>query len=202
MKFIRDERGMLFVVSAPSGGGKTSLCKEVIKRLPNFEHGVSYTTRKRRPTEVDGKDYHFVSKEKFMDMVEADEFVEYAFVHGNYYGTLIQNFQQAKKMNTHLVMEIDVQGGKAIKKKYPQESILIFLLPPTFETLEKRIKARGTENQEQINTRLQTAKLELLVANEYDYRVINDDTNRCAKEIMHILKGSILDEEERTKRYH
>ena len=115
MKFIRDERGMLFVVSAPSGGGKTSLCKEVIKRLPNFEHGVSYTTRKRRPTEVDGKDYHFVSKEKFMDMVEADEFVEYAFVHGNYYGTSINEIARTLAKGHNLLIDIDVQGATQIE---------------------------------------------------------------------------------------
>jgi hypothetical protein len=91
MKFFREERGMLFVVSAPSGGGKTTLCKEVVRRLPGFEHGISYTTRKQRPAEVNGKDYHFVTEEQFMQMVENDEFVEYAFVHGNYYGTSLND---------------------------------------------------------------------------------------------------------------
>ena len=94
MKFIRDKHGILFVVSAPSGGGKTSLCKEVIRRLPNFEHGVSFTTRNRRPGEIDGKDYFFVSEEKFRQMIEADDFVEYAHVHGNYYGTSINSIAE------------------------------------------------------------------------------------------------------------
>ena len=114
MKFTRNTHGILFVVSAPSGGGKTSLCKEVIRRLPNFEHGISYTTRQCRPNEIDGRDYHFVSEEKFMEMVDNDEFVEYAYVHGNYYGTSMTSIADTLSKGKHLLIDIDVQGAQQI----------------------------------------------------------------------------------------
>jgi len=187
MKFIRDERGMLFVVSAPSGGGKTSLCKEVIKRLPNFEHGVSYTTRKRRPTEVDGKDYHFVSKEKFMDMVEADEFVEYAFVHGNYYGTSINEIARTLAKGHNLLIDIDVQGATQIEERYGDEGVFIFILPPDFVLLRTRLTERQTDSPDEIERRLEKAEEEVRHYQDYDYVVINDDFELAVKELESII---------------
>jgi len=195
-------KSFLVVISGPSGVGKKTIIKELTKMNPDFIVSISATSRNPRIGEIEGVDYYFLSEKEFIARIENHEFLEWAMVHGNYYGTLIQNFLKAKERNMNLLMEIDVQGGKTIKKKFPQDSILIFLLPPTFDELEKRIKGRGSENQDQINIRLKTAKLELLVANEYDYTVINDEPNLCAKEIMYILKGSRLDEKERTKRNH
>jgi guanylate kinase len=187
MKFIRDEQGMLFVVSAPSGGGKTSLCKEVVKRLPNFEHGVSYTTRKRRQTEVDGKDYHFVSKEKFMQMVEADEFVEYAYVHGNYYGTSLNDIARILAKGKNLLIDIDVQGARQIEERYGDEGIFIFILPPDFELLRTRLTARQTDAIDEIERRLKKAEEEVQHYQDYDYVIINDDFEQAVKELESII---------------
>jgi guanylate kinase len=187
MKFIRDEQGMLFVVSAPSGGGKTSLCKEVVKRLPNFEHGVSYTTRRRRPIEVDGKDYHFVSKEKFMQMVEADEFVEYAYVHGNYYGTSLNDIARILAKGKNLLIDIDVQGARQIEERYGDEGIFIFILPPDFELLRTRLTARQTDAIDEIERRLKKAEEEVQHYQDYDYVIINDDFEQAVKELESII---------------
>ena len=187
MKFVRDESAMLFVVSAPSGGGKTSLCKEVIKRLPNFEHGVSYTTRNRRPTEVDGKDYHFVSPEKFMEMVEADEFVEYAFVHGNYYGTSINEIARTLAKGKNLLIDIDVQGAIQIEERYGDEGVFIFVLPPDFDLLRTRLTERQTDPPDEIERRLKKAEEEVRHYEDYDYVVINDDFELAVKELESII---------------
>ena len=187
MKFIKEERGMLFVVSAPSGGGKTSLCKEVITRLPHFEHGVSYTTRKRRATEVDGKDYHFVSQEKFMEMVAADEFVEYAFVHGNYYGTSLHDIARILAGGKNLLIDIDVQGATQIEECYGDEGVFIFILPPDFELLRTRLTERQTDAPDEIERRLEKAAEEIRHYEDYDYVIINDEFEQAVKELEAII---------------
>ncbi len=206
MKFIRDKHGVLFVVSAPSGGGKTSLCKEVIRRLPHFEHGVSFTTRPRRAGEIDGKDYHFISEEKFMSMVEADEFVEYAHVHGNYYGTSMNSIAETLARGKHLLIDIDVQGAKQIEERYGDEGVFIFILPPDFDLLRERLTTRQTDTQEEIERRLDKAKEEVLHYENYDYVVINDDFHEAVKELEAIIlaeqchprKVCLIEEEEAT----
>jgi guanylate kinase len=187
MKFIREERGMVFVVSAPSGGGKTSLCKEVIKRLPNFEHGVSYTTRKRRPIEVEGKDYHFVTEEQFMEMAKADEFVEYAFVHGNYYGTSLNDIAKTLAKGKNLLIDIDVQGAKQIEERYGDEGVFIFILPPDFDLLRVRLTERQSDPEDEIDRRLQKAEEEVRHYQDYDYVIINDDFEEAVKELEAII---------------
>lgn len=187
MKFIKDRHGILFVVSAPSGGGKTTLCKEVIKRLPNFEHGISYTTRKRRPTEVDGKDYHFISEARFKQMVEADEFVEFAYVHGNYYGTSINSIAETLARGKHLLIDIDVQGAKQIEERYGDEGIFVFILPPNFDLLRTRLTDRQTDSEEEIERRLAKAEEEVRHYENYDYVIINDDFEQAVKELEAII---------------
>lgn len=187
MKFSRDERGMLFVVSAPSGGGKTTLCKAVITRLPNFEHGVSYTTRKRRPTEVNGKDYHFITEEQFMRMVENDEFVEYAFVHGNYYGTSLNDIAKTLSTGKSLLIDIDVQGAKQIEERYGDEGIFVFILPPDFELLRQRLTERQSDAPDEIERRLEKARDEVKHYEDYDYVIINDDFELAVKELEAII---------------
>ena len=187
MKFTRNTHGILFVVSAPSGGGKTSLCKEVIRRLPTFEHGISYTTRQRRPNEIDGRDYHFVSEEKFMQMVEADEFVEYAHVHGNYYGTSISSIAETLSRGKYLLIDIDVQGAKQIEERYGDEGVFIFILPPDFDQLRERLTERQTDSDEEIERRLQKAQEEVTHYENYDYVVINDDFHEAVKELEAII---------------
>jgi guanylate kinase len=187
MKFTRDEHGMLFVVSAPSGGGKTSLCKEVVKRLPNFQHGVSYTTRKRRPNEVNGQDYHFVSKETFDAMVKADEFVEYAVVHGNYYGTSLNDIARILSSGKNLLIDIDVQGAQQIEERYGDEGVFIFILPPNFALLRKRLSARQTDLPDEIERRLVKAAEEIRHYQDYDYVIINDVFETAVKDLEAII---------------
>ncbi len=187
MKFIRSKHGILFVVSAPSGGGKTSLCKEVIKRLPNFEHGISYTTRKRRPMEVDGKDYHFVREEEFMQMIKADEFVEYAVVHGHHYGTSINSIAEVLSRGKYLLIDIDVQGAKQIEERYGDEGVFIFILPPNFESLRERLTERQTDPPDEIDRRLKKAEEEVRHYRDYDYVVINDDFHEAVRELEAII---------------
>ena len=187
MRFFREERGMLFVVSAPSGGGKTSLCKEVITRLPNFEHGISYTTRERRPNEVDGKDYHFITKKKFMQMVDGDEFVEYAFVHGNYYGTSLNDIAKTLATGKNLLIDIDVQGAQQIEERYGDEGIFVFILPPDFDLLRERLTERQSDAPDEIERRLEKAREEVKHYENYDYVIINDDFKQAVKELEAII---------------
>jgi guanylate kinase len=189
MKFTREQRGMLFVVSAPSGGGKTSLCREVIKRLPNFEHGISYTTRKRRPTEVDGKDYHFITKDKFMRMVEADEFVEHAYVHGHYYGTSINDIATTLSRGKFLLIDIDVQGATQIEQRYGDEGIFIFILPPDFDLLRTRLTERQSDPPEEIERRLKKAEEEVRHYQNYDYVIINDEFERAVNDLEAVIRA-------------
>ena len=198
MKFTKDKHGILFVVSAPSGGGKTSLCKEVIRRLPNFEHGVSYTTRKRRSAEVNGRDYHFISEKKFMEMVESDDFVEYAHVHGNYYGTSMNSIAETLARGKHLLIDIDVQGAKQIEERYGDEGVFIFILPPDFDLLRERLTGRRSDPEDEIERRLEKAKEEVQHYQDYDYVIINDDFHEAVKE----LEAIILTEQCLPRRIH
>jgi guanylate kinase len=182
----------LIVISGPSGVGKKIVLTELLKLEPDLLISVSATSRKPRIGEIDGIDYFFLTEAAFKNLIEQNEFLEYALVHGNYYGTLSKNFLKAKEQNTHLILELDVQGAKTIKNKYPRESLLIFILPPHFSELEKRIRLRGTETEEQIKKRLKTARLELTQANEYDYKVINSEPKLAAKEIYELIKGRPL----------
>lgn len=183
---------LIIVISGPSGVGKKTVITELLKIDPAFMVSVSATSRKPRIGEKEGIDYFFLSEDEFRDRIDKGEFLEWALVHGNYYGTLYKNFLHAKEKNTHLILEIDVQGGRSIKKKYPFDSLSIFLLPPTFLELEKRIRIRGTETEEQIMKRLETAKLELMYAKEYDYRVINSEPKLAAVKISDLIKGRPL----------
>ncbi|MCE5223327.1 guanylate kinase [bacterium] len=186
----------LIVISGPSGVGKKTVVEAVLEKSDQFVLSVSATTRKPRTGEVNGVDYHFLTTQQFREKIKENAFVEWAKVHDQYYGTLIDNLEQAKKRRQHLVLEIDVQGAMAIKKKYGEKALLIFILPPCFEDLIVRLHNRGTELEEEIEKRIETAKLEIQVANEYDYRVINDEVARAAAEIIQIVESS-----ERRKKY-
>ncbi|TFH52858.1 MAG: guanylate kinase, partial [Candidatus Zixiibacteriota bacterium] len=141
--------GNLFVVSAPSGAGKTSLCKEIIDFFPGLRHSVSYTTRPPRTGEVDGIDYHFVSSELFDQMIADGAFAEWAAVHGNYYGTAIRTLEDAQTAGYDILLEIDCQGAAQIKKNYRQGAF-VFILPPDFAELKRRLEGRGTDSAEVI----------------------------------------------------
>lgn len=179
----------LIVLSGPSGVGKKTVVDAILAQSDRYVVSISATTRKPRAGEQEGKDYHFLSIRQFRKRIQENGFVEWAKVHGQYYGTPTKNVELARKHQQHLILEIDVQGGMAIKNRYGDQALLFFILPPTFEDLVIRLKKRGTESEEEIQKRMETAKLEIKYANEYDYRVINDQAERAATEIVQIVES-------------
>lgn len=167
------QRGALFVVTGASGTGKTTLVREALANVPGIGWSVSATTRAPRTGEVDGHDYHFVSKESFERKLERGELLEWAEVYGNYYGTLRAPVDQALARGESILLEIDVQGARQVRKAAP-ESILIFVLPPSIDALEKRLIGRATDDQATIARRVAEARQQLQGVGEFDYVVIND----------------------------
>lgn len=166
--------GLLLVLSAPSGAGKTTLAHRLIKEFPEAQFSVSYTTRAPRGAEQDGKDYHFVDSPTFRQMIDNNEFIEWAEVHWNFYGSSRRAIAPSLQPGGIAVFDIDVQGGSSIKRKYP-DAVSIFILPPSMEELERRLRARGTDSDEVIDHRLLAARSECEKgAQSYDYLIIND----------------------------
>lgn len=186
--------GLLLVLSAPSGAGKTTLSHMMKKAFPEAEISVSYTTRAARGTEQNGKDYHFVDPLTFKEMIDRNEFVEWAEVHGNFYGSSKCVIAHSYRPGGLAVFDIDVQGGTAIKRKYP-DAVCVFILPPSMEELERRLRTRGTDSDDVIARRMLAARAECErgVAS-YDYLVINDRLEDAFKQLSAILIA------ERTKR--
>ncbi len=178
--------GRLFVVSGPSGAGKTLLCKQVMEKIPELGYSISYTTRPRRKKEIHGKDYFFVDVDKFKQMMDDDLFLEWAQVYGNYYGTSKEFVKQELAKGTDILLEIDTQGAKQIKQQ-SLASILIFVVPPSMEILEQRLQKRGTDSKEQIQGRLKSAFDEISSCNIYDYLVINKELDRAVTELNSII---------------
>lgn len=166
--------GVLFVISAPSGAGKTSLCRELIDRVENLRQSISFTTRQQRAGERDGVDYHFVAPSVFQQMIAEQKLAEWAEVHGNLYGTSLATLEQGAAEGSDLLLDIDCQGAAQLKKNYRQ-GVFIFVLPPDFAELEKRLRGRETDSDEVIARRLKNAEQEIAQADWYDYLVINDD---------------------------
>ena len=165
--------GRLFVIAAPSGAGKTSLVKALMARLPQLRFSISYTTRAQRPNEADGRDYHFVSAEKFAEMVERGEFLEYARVFDNFYGTAAATVREALRAGQRLLLEIDWQGARLVRERLP-EARSIFILPPSLGALDQRLRQRSTDSDAVIRRRLQDSVADIGHWNEFDYVVIND----------------------------
>lgn len=188
--------GILFVISAPSGAGKTSLCKEIIDFFPGLRHSVSYTTRPPRPGETDGIDYHFVSPETFSAMATEGAFAEWAEVHGNCYGTAISTLESCRAAGQDVLLDIDCQGAAQLKKSWEQ-GVFIFVLPPSFDELRRRLRGRNTDAPEVIERRIANARGEIREASWYDYLVINDDFPVALEQ----LKGIFLAERCRTSRF-
>lgn len=172
-------RGILFVVSSPSGAGKTTLCTRLRGEFEQLRFSVSYTTRAPRPGEVDGREYHFVDNAVFTEMVAADEFAEYALVHGNTYGTSATLVSEALASGVDLLFDIDYQGGRQLKAKFPGDVVLVFVLPPSLAELERRLRSRNTDALDVIERRLRVARDELKRYVEYDYIIVNDDLDRA-----------------------
>ncbi len=189
------KKGLVFVVSAPSGAGKTTLCQKITGVLPNLQHSVSYTTRPPRPGEVDGKSYFFVEEARFQKMVEKNEFVEWAEVHGHLYGTSREALMNLVEKGIDVILDIDSQGAMQIKKRH-KEGVFIYILPPSFEDLKKRLMERRSDPPEEIKRRLKKAKEEIWNYREYYYLIINDDFKKAFRE----LEAIILAERIRMKR--
>ncbi len=180
-------RGLLVVISAPSGGGKTTLTNELIRRFPNSRRSITCTTRPPRNTEIPNQDYIFVTDRDFDKMVQDEAFVEWAVVHNFRYGTRKSIVQESLDRGEILFMTIDVQGAQSIKKFF-DSALTIFVMPPDFDVLETRLRKRGTENDSDVRRRLENARKEIALADTFDYQVLNDQLDRAALEIESIIK--------------
>jgi guanylate kinase len=187
MNFFR--RGILMVISSPSGAGKTTLTRRLAE-THKLHFSVSYTTRPPRTGEVDGRDYHFINTERFNAMVAAQEFAEHAVVHGNRYGTSIATVNKAIEQGVDCLFDIDYQGGQQIRRLWPQDSVLCFILPPSLGELERRLRRRATDSEEVIERRLSIARKELAHYSEYDYLVVNEDLDRAFAELSAIYTAA------------
>lgn len=184
-------KGLVIVVSAPSGGGKGTILKELFERNSNIKFSVSATTRNPRPGEVDGQHYYFIDTPKFQELIDNDKMLEHAEYCGNFYGTPREPIEKAVDEGYDIVLEIEVQGGAQIKKKIP-ECVSVFITPPSMEVLEKRLRNRGTETDEVIKNRLNTALSEIPHAKDYDYIVVNDKLEDAVAELESIIKAEKL----------
>lgn len=172
-------RGILVIISSPSGAGKSTLARRLLDEFPSVQFSVSYTTRPMRPGEVDGEHYHFVTTEQFQGMVDRYEFAEFAEVHGNQYGTSKRAVDLALRDGKDVVFDVDYQGGYDLKKQFPDDALMVFILPPDLDTLESRLRRRATDADDVIARRLDKAIDELSFHGGYDYRVVNDDLDRA-----------------------
>jgi guanylate kinase len=186
-----ERRGILFIVSAPSGTGKTTLCKQIATSVPGLWHSVSFTTRKPRPGEESGREYFFIEEKTFQGMVERNEFMEFAHVYGNWYGTPRKALMDKMEQGIDVLLEIDVQGALQIKKKF-EDAVYIFILPPSMETLRLRLQNRASDSQEEILRRLQKVKEEVWSFREYYYIVRNDDLKQSLSELQSIFLAERL----------
>ena len=175
------------MISGPSGAGKGTLVSRIREQHPALGLTVSATTREPRPGEVDGESYYFLSDDEFARRVDADEFVEWAEVHGHRYGTLVSEVTSNLDAGRSLILEIDVQGAFQVKKRFP-DAILIFIMPPSLEILAERLSARGTETEESLSLRLANAKAEIELAPRYDDVVVNDDLDDATAELLQVIQ--------------
>ena len=182
-------RGQLFVLSGASGAGKSTLRERIRKRFPELWYSVSCTTRAPRAGEIDGEDYSFISTDSFLATVKARGFLEWAEVHGHYYGTPWEQVVSSLENGRDVLLEIDVQGARQVKIHLPQ-ACFIFVLPPDVETLKKRLRRRGTEDESEMKTRLDRATREMAEAPWFDYLVINDDLERASEELGAVITAS------------
>ncbi|MGI8639447.1 MAG: guanylate kinase [Pyrinomonadaceae bacterium] len=184
-------KGNLIIISSPSGGGKGTLIKEVLKTVSNIGYSVSFTTRKIRGGEENGRDYFFISKNEFENLIKQGEFLEFAEVHGNFYGTSIKRVKAETELGRDIILEIDVQGAAAVRRLMP-EAVSIFILPPSFQILGRRLTARATEKRGDLNMRLRNSFGEVSRYTEFEYVVINDDVIEAAAELQTIISAERL----------
>jgi guanylate kinase len=183
---VKKKQGILFVVSAPSGAGKTSLCRAITNSLEQLTHSISYATRKPRAGEIDGRDYYFVSQDRFQDMIKAGDFAEWAEVHGNLYGTSRRVLDEMIAKGIDVILDIDTQGAKQIKSKY-ETAVFIFIMPPSLEILEERLRNRRSDDEAEIRKRMRRAHEEIRDYSMYNYIIVNRDFDRALTEIKSIV---------------
>jgi guanylate kinase len=182
-------RGRLFVITAPSGAGKTSLVRALMEREPSLRFSISYTTRPQRPTETAGHDYFFVTRDEFEAMVTRGEFLEHARVFDNQYGTARAQVEASLRSGRDLILEIDWQGAQQIRRAMP-ESVSIFILPPSRYELERRLRGRGTDSEDVIQRRLRDAASDMTHWNEFDFVVVNDVFERALDDLLGVVRGT------------
>ncbi len=188
MHFASSSSGLLFIVSAPSGVGKSTLIRSVLAECPNLKFSVSCTTRPPRPEEINGRDYVFIEKEEFLRGIDSGRFLEWAEVHGNYYGTDSRPIEEWLSAGQDVLLDIDVQGARMVRCAFPG-AVTIFVLPPSFQELEERLKNRATESPEQLAVRFEAARRELFDAPWYDYVIINDDLKEAVADLAAVLRA-------------
>jgi len=182
------KKGLLIVVSAPSGAGKTTLCSRLFKAMPNVHFSVSCTTRAPRAGEINGKDYNFVAEAGFKRMIKQNAFAEWAVVHGHYYGTPRKHLLKAVNSGIDVVLDIDVQGGLAIKNMFP-DALMIYIMAPTMAELKRRLRARGKDSADVIALRIKNARKELKCLQKYNYLVINDNISMAAADLIAVVRA-------------
>ena len=182
----RKSKGCLFIISAPSGTGKTTLCRKLVSSIPNLHFSVSCTTRNPRPDEKDGTDYLFISRDVFQQMIDGEEFLEWAEVHGALYGTSKKKVRELLQAGIDVLLDIDTQGAAQIRKT-KQEGVFIFILPPSLQTLKERLEMRMTDSKKQVEERLEKAVVEIKSYSQYDYVIINDTIEVAFRQLKAIV---------------
>ena len=182
-----EKKGMMFILSSPSGAGKTTLTKKIVKNNKNFKISISYTTRKPRPNEVNGKDYHFIKKDEFNNLVKKNNFFEYAKIFDNYYGTHKETVLKLISNGNDVLFDIDWQGTQQLKKIKNLSLVTIFILPPNIKVLRERLLNRHKGQEEIIQKRMDKFNEEVSHWNEYNYIVVNDELDKCYEKILNII---------------
>jgi guanylate kinase len=185
-------KGKLIIFSAPSGSGKTTIVHWLMQQIPGLAFSISATSRKKRPGETDGKDYYFLTVEEFKEKIRNNEFVEWEEVYENqFYGTLISEVERLRKEGKHVVFDVDVKGGMNIKRLYGNDALSVFIMPPSIEELERRLRHRNTDDEESIRKRVKKAKYELQFAKHFDVVIVNDDLEKAEQETLKVVSSFV-----------
>ena len=181
------QKGKLIVFSAPSGTGKSTIAKMVLERLPDIKFSVSATTRNKRPGEQEAVSYYFLDKDDFEGKIHSGGFIEHEFFFGNHYGTLLDKTLEVIDAGTHMLLDLDVKGALNLKRLFPDNSLLLFIKPPSIEVLEERLKGRKSEDDESLKVRLERARLELTYADRFDEVVVNDNLDKAVDTVVELI---------------